>query len=270
MGHSRLGWLPRTHRWQDVVALVAGGASAAAVADATLDAAERGLDQMKRDSGVKHVLWLMTHVVMAARDDAGDFAMNLAGVGLPIKSAPSTFELVGAFTEAVDKFLSGAAGDHAARHVERTDFSEMAQMAAAESFAVMIGTRTASLFEGARPDVREAVRELSTPNGFGSLAHDFFTRFTGRFLNYHLSRELSRHVGAGTRFVDARAHERFLHQLERTCSEAALIVRDYAGGWYSKAKFEQGVVPRQVATFLHVAVRKLRNELERRGDRHVA
>ena len=44
MGHTRLGDLPRTRRWGEVVGLLACGASTAQVANATMDAAERGLN----------------------------------------------------------------------------------------------------------------------------------------------------------------------------------------------------------------------------------
>ena len=118
--------------------------------------------------------------------------------------------------------------------------------------------------------MRDSVRELSTQRGFATLAHDFFSRFGKRFLNYHLSRELSCHVGTETRFADAGAHERFLNQLTYTCREAAIIVRDYAGEWYSKANFEGGVTLAQVERFAHTAMRKLRDELQRRGGRRVA
>jgi len=44
MGHTRLGDLPRTRKWQEVVALVAGGAGVCQVANAVIQAAERGLN----------------------------------------------------------------------------------------------------------------------------------------------------------------------------------------------------------------------------------
>jgi len=43
MGHIRLGELPRTRKWAQVVGLIEGGAGSAQVANATITAAERGL-----------------------------------------------------------------------------------------------------------------------------------------------------------------------------------------------------------------------------------
>src|SRR4051812_43921532 len=43
MGHSRLGYLPQSYEWQEIIAQIAGGAEAEAVADATFLAAKKGL-----------------------------------------------------------------------------------------------------------------------------------------------------------------------------------------------------------------------------------
>jgi len=260
MGHSRLGWLPQTYAWQDVIALIADGASADAIADATLDAARKGLEQAVRDPGLRQVFLLLAEVALASRK--GNFALELAGLGVPVKGAPSAFELVGAFTDAIDNHLAQTGG--------RTDFGEMAQMAAAESLAELVAPRSPTLFDTAPVEVREAVKGLSTQRGFSTLAHDFFAKLTRRLLNYHLSRELSAHVGPGLRFRDVQDHGRFLERLDHTCSQVALIVRDYAGEWYSKTNYEGGVNATKVRLFIHTSMRKLREELKRRGARRVA
>src|SRR2546422_847586 len=82
MGHSRLGWLPQTYRWQELIAVVAAGASADAVANTTLDAAHIGLDLAVRDQGMRRVFLLLARVVLASRK--GDFATNLAALGVPV------------------------------------------------------------------------------------------------------------------------------------------------------------------------------------------
>ena len=256
MGHQRLGCLPQTYPWQDVVGLIAGDGSAAEVADATLLAAQRGLAGAVKDPGVRHVVWLLAHVVMAARQP--NFAMALCELGVQVPAHPTTFDLIGAVSDAVDDHLATAGG--------RTDFGEMAQMAAAESLARVVGSNTPMLFDAKPEDVRDAVYDLSTAHGFASLAYGFFTRFMSRFLNYHLSRELSCHVGGGRRFADVHDHGRFLDQLDTTCREVALIVHVYTGEWYSKAKFVDGVSTRQVGTFVETSFTKMRAELRHRGQ----
>jgi hypothetical protein len=45
MGHIRLGTLPKTQKWDQVVGLIAGGADVGRIAGASADAAEHGLER---------------------------------------------------------------------------------------------------------------------------------------------------------------------------------------------------------------------------------
>lgn len=69
MGHIQLGRLPRTKRWHEVIELIGGSASSAAVASATLDAAERDMDRAGSDPGVLHSFYLLTQLPDAARSE---------------------------------------------------------------------------------------------------------------------------------------------------------------------------------------------------------
>jgi len=95
MGHLRLGSLPDTARWRDVVELVAEGAPVAGVAQSTLDAAQRGLDAARADEGLAHAVYLLAHVTIAARDES-TFVQRLADLGLQVPANPNVYDLVGA------------------------------------------------------------------------------------------------------------------------------------------------------------------------------
>ncbi|MDB5308817.1 MAG: hypothetical protein JWO38_3019 [Gemmataceae bacterium] len=142
----------------------------------------------------------------------------------------------------------------------------MAVLAAAEAITACVGTRSTGLFPTGE-EVHRAVRDLSTQNGFATLGHDYYARFIRRFLLYHLGRELSQHVGGCGRFADHAAHTTFVADLEAHCRETAVIVRTFVGGWYVKAKFEQGITERQARGFSAYCLEKLRGELARRGER---
>src|SRR5206468_46543 len=103
----------------------------------------------------------------------------------------------------------------------RTDIGEMAQLSAVESIAALVGQRSSSLFETTPVEIQQSVKGLSTKVGFSTLVHDFFSRLTQRFLSYHLSRELSNHVGNGQRFNTPSEHTEFLNQLAMHCRQAA-------------------------------------------------
>ncbi len=70
MGHIRLGQLPRTRKWRDVVELVAVGADVSQVATATIRAADSAFTFVNNDSGYNQAVWLMTQLGLAAGEKA--------------------------------------------------------------------------------------------------------------------------------------------------------------------------------------------------------
>ena len=141
----------------------------------------------------------------------------------------------------------------------------MAHLSAVESVTALLRSRTTNLFDSSACDVQVAARDLSTKKGFATLTHDFFSRFTTRFLAYHLDRELPNHVGGNGRFTDPKEHAQFLADLGTHCRQTALIVQDFAGDWYSKNNFLDGITPAKARGFANHALTKIRDELMIRG-----
>ena len=253
MGHIRLGDLPRTRKWQEVVAFIEGGAGTAQVANATITAAERGLKLAAEDKGLVETVWLLTQLPLAARSD--NFAVALRRAGLDVPDSPSLMDVVGAFSDAVDRRLANNGG--------RTDLGEMAQMAASETMSKVIGGRTQNLFGTTPDDVKNAFSQLATNKQFSVFARDFFARLTNKCLDYFVSRAVSYHVGEGHRFRTLAQHGEFNKALETHSREASRIVEEFSGGWFSKTNWEKGGISRQdAAGFANVAMKKLVAELK--------
>jgi hypothetical protein len=247
--------MPDTRPWRRVVAHIADGDSAAIVAGATTLAAARGLERAQADPGLGHVVYLLAHTVLAARE--ADFAAALSRHNINVPSQPGLFDLTAGFTEAIRHWQSG-------RKQSRSDLAEMAALAAVEALTARVGEKSTSLFPSGG-EVQNAVREFSTRNGFAALGHEFYSRFTQRFLLYHLGRELSNHVGGNGRFRNPAEHSDFVRDLDIHTREAALIVRQYAGDWHSKANFEAGITEQQALRFANHTLKKLKEELLIRG-----
>jgi hypothetical protein len=254
MGHIRLGKLPATRRWQQVVALIADGASVENVAGASAKAAENSLDRAQNDPALIRALWLLTQIPLAAR--TSDFAAALRALQLPVSNSPTLLEIGTALSDAVDRQVEREGG--------RTDLGELAQHAAVESLATLVAADLPGLFGPTAADVRIAVGRLAAPDRFARLARDFFARLTRSHLEYYLSRTLSDHVGPGRRFSSIQEHAAFKAALEQHCFEAARIVERFAGGWFSKTHFETGITPEKARGFVFVALRKIGRELRRR------
>ena len=252
MGHTRLGALPATRKWGQVVDLIAMGADAAQVANATITAAERGLNLASDDKALVETVYLLSQLPLAARSD--DFVGALRQAGLNVPDAPGLMDVVGAFSEAVDAKLQNGS---------RTDLGEMAQMAAAETITKILGERTHSLFGVAPDDVRRTLAGLATSAQFSAFASHFFARLTTRCLDYFLSRAFSYHTGEGRRFATLAQQAKFDEALNLHCREASKIVEEFSGGWFSKTNWEKGGISRKEASgFAHVALQKLVAELK--------
>ena len=254
MGHIRLGTLPRTRRWKEVIDLVAGGGGdAAAIASATLDAAEHDLSEAANDTGLRHAFWLLTQVPDAATSP--DFASALRAVGMTVSDAPSAAELTSAFTQAVD--------DRVEATKSRSGTGELAQIAAAETLSMFLRDRASTLFGSTTEDVRFELAKAATEVRFGLLARDFFARFTGRYLAYFVSKELPQNIGPNRRFGNLDEARAFSSALDLHCREASKIVEAFAGGWYSKARFEKDLTEARAGRFVTYALKKVRSELRR-------
>jgi hypothetical protein len=257
MGHIRLGRLPRSKRWQQVVELLQLGADVETIAAAAAVAAERDLKRATDDPAFVQTLWLLTQLPLAARGPA--FAADLQALGLSVADRPGLMEVVAAFTDAVDRHSRGLPG--------RTDLGEMAQMAAVESLVALIGQSLPSLFLPTPEEVQREIGRYASGDRFSLLAREFFARLTQRRLDYYLSRELANHIGPGARFGDDVARSAFNAALKRHCREASQIVKEFAGGWYGKNVYQNDGVQRSaIPRFAAVALKKMGAELRKRRD----
>ncbi len=257
MGHVRLGVLPKSRKWNQVVDELRLGTDIGAVAASAADAAETSLQAASNDPAFLHAFWLLTQVPLAARGP--DFADDLRRLGVQVPDQPSLMDVVAAISGAVDRYAREQGG--------RTDLGEMAQMAAVESLTALVGPNLPSLFEPSPGEVQRAIGRFAGGDRFSALAREFFARLTQRSLDYYLSRELSKHIGAGERFRDDAARSQFDDALDRHCREASLIVEAFAGGWYGKNVYQgDGLTPDATRRFALVAFKKIRAELRKRRD----
>lgn len=267
MGHTRLGPLPKTQKWNGVVEQVAGtlltgyavfpaGTHINTIAAQTLDAARAGLNQAARDPGVRYTFYLLTQITLASRRSNWESA--LAEHGIRLTEDSTVFDLTVELQGAIDRHL-GRKNHHA------NDLSEMAQQSAGEALIGLAGNRTVSLFGGSSAQVQNAMRSLSTKRGFGQLGQRFFGRFVARFLNFYLSRVTASKLGS-PRLQDIGDIAQFNEALQTHCEQSARIVRDFCGEWYSKTEYDEGINLGNSSRFLAVAVRKLRSELEQQGS----
>ena len=258
MGHVRLGRLPKTREWSQVVALLAEGADVGKLAAAVAIAAESELISARGDPVLANTVWLLTQLPLAAR--SGRFAAELAALGFEAGSEQSLLNIIAGFSGAVDSQISGTVG--------RTDLGELARQAATESLTSLVGGQMPGLFGTQADDLQIELAKFATKDRFARLSRDFFARLTLKTLNYYLSRVLSDYVGPGRALPALHDESNFRDALERHCREASLIVEQFAGGWFSKANYQRRLTREAAQNFSDYALKKVRDELRARraGD----
>jgi hypothetical protein len=254
VGHIRLGRLPSSKRWSQVVELLRVGGSVAELAAATADAAESEFQSAKGDPALAYVVWLLTQLPLAARSQ--HFAARLVELGFDAGAEQSALRLVAGFSHAVDRNVVGGAS--------RTDLGELARQAAAESLSSIVGAGTRSLLDSTASQLRTELGRLATRNGFSYLARDFFARTTQKTLEYYISRGLPKQLASGKPVLSIAGQIEFRAALEKHCREAALIIEQFAGGWYSKSNFRGTLTPDSAQAFADYALKKMRDELRAR------
>ena len=89
MGHIRLGVLPKSKKWEQVIALLDGGAAVQTIVASAAEAAEGALKRAAGDPGFSHAFWLLTQLPLAACQ--ADFAGELRRLGLRVGKSPGLF-----------------------------------------------------------------------------------------------------------------------------------------------------------------------------------
>ncbi len=116
--------------------------------------------------------------------------------------------------------------------------AELASLAMRRALTETAGQQGASLFGTTLSDLQAALRTYSTRERFADLAQRFFGDFLARTMRSYVDREIPNLVGvsAGLRTVgDSREA---VEAIDRHVRETAFLMRDFAGGWYSKRQWE--------------------------------
>ena len=255
MGHIRLGTLPQSKKWREVIRLLDSAASLEDVAEAAARASETDLRRASDDPNFQFVTQLLVKLPLLAR--APDFESAMADLGIGSSDLASVTGLLAGLNDAISHqgFIEG----------KSSDAGEMARAALLESLSVQMRDRLPTLFDPTPQEIRKVLASFASGQNFAILARDFFARLSYRSLDYYLSRELANHTGAGKRFADDASRTAFDRALSQHTFEASRIVEEFAGGWYGKTIWkEQALSQDTINDFTRYAFKKMRSELGRR------
>ncbi len=263
MGHVRLGRLPSSRDWRQIVGyVVAGDISVAELADAVADASDKSLMKAIRDPALIEVIWLLMKIPQAARSQ--HFSQELNALGISVPTNPSVTDVVAGFDAAVEAVQrQGGKGI--------TDLGEMAKQAGIAALHGVVQDRLPSLWVPTREDERTTLASLDAPDRFGDLSQRFFSRLVEHNIQYFLDREMPKHIGPDQINHSIGDMAAFDGAVRRHCEETTVIMRAYAKDWLGNHGFHQGknLSRKDASNFSYTAFEKIRSELSVRRTAHV-
>jgi hypothetical protein len=254
MGHERVGFLPKTKRWQDIVASIAivpfGSDSAvASIAEKTLRNVKARFLRMHEDEGIQAAFGYLISLATSHLPATKGFASPTSG----IEENPSPIRIA--------KQLN----DWVKIHADSLEYAELACRAAADTIVGWTRTHTSQklLFD----DSTSAINiwsQAATGKGFCEVSRTFFAKFTERYLRYFLEREASAQIS------NIEARDRFNQKMEMHLNsvanhafEISKITQSFAAGWFNKHALKQRPSNSEIKGFLTVAFGKMHEELQR-------
>lgn len=250
MGHIRIGRLPKSRQWSEIVDLIGNEqAEVSDVARAVVEAARSAYESAGADPGIVESVRIMAELAVAARSKNFEDSLRNSGYRVEVETDAISF-LDDVFREA-DRRIG--------RVEDRTIFTEFASVALREALTEVVSAQSGTLFTSGLDDVQAAYRAFSTQRGFAKLSRSFFSKVLSRSLRYFTDHEASNLLGSG-RLANQDALHEFNRAIDGYAYEAARIVEEFGGAWYSKRSWLEDTGER-AGGFTAVAMRKLSDEL---------
>lgn len=259
MGHERIGHLPKTSRWRDVVHKIADLCAAdievSEIVNRTLQNVNSRFRNINKDDGVKAAFHFLVILAMASRSPSPQ--KELLATGIKIPEQPTLLS----FAKAVHEWVNSKSNS--------PEYAQIAPSAAADAMAIWYEQnkpKQQRLFE-LSDDPFDTWRKAGGGAGFCDLARLFFAKLTERYLNYFLERE------ASSALYSLEQRELFREQIEKNIDgvsrhafETAKITQSFAAGWFNRHSKLETISEQEIENFMGVALGKIREELRREGS----
>lgn len=254
MGHERIGFLPRSARWTDIIERIANSSDrpdfeVGQIARKTLENVRDRFLWIHKDDGVQAAFAFFVAIATRHLDQSS----GLSAVYVPLEEDPSPSRLSSLLSRWVDAHLNSA------------EYAEIAKRAGADTIARWTQTRTeqGDLFVGRRK-AEWIWSTITDARAFCEVSRIFFAKYTERYLKYFLEREASAQIASVSdreQFGDSlRAH---VDEVSTHAFETSRITQSFAAGWFNNHARERRPTNAEIETFLATAFGKIQEELNR-------
>ncbi|RCR67023.1 hypothetical protein [Larkinella punicea] len=254
MGHERIGHLPATKRWRNIVAELTEFSqknnNVASIATQTTKNVAKQLEQMNQDKGVlASFSYLLTLLHASKQRDPQAF---LQDNGITLSNSFSLLELA----RSIKQFNQA--------NCESTEYATIASQALIDTVSSWTKReqQQTTLFFGGQDDPFAPWRRAADAGGFSEISRIYFSNFIGRYLKYFLEREAS---ASFTNLFDRsdfnKRLDAHLDDISKSAFETTKVTQQFAAGWYANNAAKKFPEVTNIQGFVGYALKKLKNNL---------
>ena len=261
MGHLRISVLPKSRKWQDIIQYIIGmqvtETEVAEIAQKTIENIRSRFRHIEKDNGVLKAFQFLVNLAVASREEDPQMCL-LDNFGVELPNNPTLLSFV------------KAVGSYVSMKKDSFEYGGIAQQAAGDAISTWYDQNqqdALSLFESLE-DPYKVWRKANNGAGFCELSRLFFAKFTQRYLEYFLERDVPAALGnIDKQIVFKHLLEEHVDAISLHAFETAKITQSFAAGWFNKHAKTGIPNEKEIERFLSHAFGKMRDELQREGEK---
>lgn len=260
MGHERIGILPKTKQWRNVVYNISEFSfennNISDIAQNTIRNVRTKFDLIHKDSGIQSAFEFFVLLTSASRTNDPYEVLSEKGIYIPNDFTP--LQLAKSLSEWVSNNKSS---------YEYATFACQSAIDTISEWYRITQTNQTSLFDiGKNPF--DTWQKAANGAGFSDLTRIFFSNFTERYLKYFLEREASAYSSSiAIRDNFNKQLEKHVEEIAKHAFETTKITQSFAAGWYNKNVKNEIPSRKKIEGFLSIAFGKLKGELLREEEK---
>ena len=259
MGHERIGFLPKTIEWQNIMQQLScfdgNDEVVKQISFDTLKAVNATYNRLIYDESLNKCIYFLATISVSANQTDQISFLQSQGFNIP-ESGISTYTLV----SNANKMISTEYGSLEVNKIARDAITQ----AIIEYGKKEYDNKQISIFDTSTTNVWS---EIGTGSAFCEIARSFISSFTDRQLRYYLERTAADSINNYTQY------NLFLSQIRTHTSEISYhafetskLVQSFSAGWFNKYARDKLPSADSISTYLRVSLSKMREEFRREAE----
>lgn len=259
MGHERIGYLPKSKKWRQIVKEIANftadGDTISHIANQTTKNVLKRYDNIEADKGVLAAFKFIILLTQAPRQNNSSEFLATQGIQLS-----KNFNLLG-LSKAIRAFIESNSESK-----EYSAFANHALIETVSQWSKQNKIQQQIQFESNNNSFDEW-RSAADDRGFCELSRMFFSNFTDNYLRYFLEREASANIdNLFDRDLFNKKLDQHLSEISKHAFETAKITQSFSAGWYNKNVKNEIPSNEKIKSFVSFCFKKLNSEIIRDAE----